>query len=140
MKAVNVLLALVVSAALALGVLEGGLRLLGMGPQPTINRFDADLGWVKTPGAEAHRKTREFDITFRINSLGLRDDEMSSPAKTAGAYRVLALGDSFVLGSQDIGTSLDNAFVRRRIHQTTYILDLQAGIGEVFVTNSRVNW
>ena len=49
-------------------------------------------------------------------------------------------GDSFVLGSGDVGTSLDNAFVRRRLHQTTYILDLQAGIGEVFVTNSRVNW
>jgi phage shock protein PspC (stress-responsive transcriptional regulator) len=49
-------------------------------------------------------------------------------------------GDSFVLGSQDVGTSLDNAYVRRRLHQPTYILDLEAGIGEVFVTNSRVNW
>ena len=49
-------------------------------------------------------------------------------------------GDSLVLGSQDVGTSLDNAYVRRRLHQATYILDLEAGIGEVFVTNSRVNW
>ena len=49
-------------------------------------------------------------------------------------------GDSLVLGSQDVGTSLDNAYVRHRLHQTTYILDLEAGIGEVFVTNSRVNW
>jgi phage shock protein PspC (stress-responsive transcriptional regulator) len=49
-------------------------------------------------------------------------------------------GDSIVLGSGDVGTSLDNDYVRRRLHQPTYILDLEAGIGEVFVTDSRVNW
>jgi hypothetical protein len=98
MKALNVLLALVVSLAVAAGVMEVGLRLLGMGPQPTINRFDADLGWVKTPGGTARKKTGEFDITFHINALGLRDDEMAGPAKPAGTYRVLMLGDSFVLG------------------------------------------
>ena len=98
MKAINVLLALVVSLAVAAGVLEVGLRLLGMGPQPTINRFDKELGWVKTPNSTAHRKTGEYDVTFTINSLGLRDDEMSSPKKPAGVYRVLVLGDSFVQG------------------------------------------
>ncbi|HEV8113968.1 MAG TPA: DUF5989 family protein [Planctomycetota bacterium] len=98
MKAINVLLALLVSLAVAAGVLEIGLRLLGMGPQPTINKFDKDLGWVKTPNSVAHRKTGEYDVTFKINSLGLRDDEMTSPAKPAGTFRVLALGDSFVQG------------------------------------------
>lgn len=98
MKALNVLLAIVMSFLVAAAVLEGGLRLLGMGPQPTINKFDPKLGWVKTPGTTAHRKTGEFDVTFQINSLGLRDDEMASPAKPAGVRRVLMLGDSFVLG------------------------------------------
>src|SRR6185295_8600772 len=98
MKAINVLLALLVSLLVAAGVLEVGLRLLGMGPQPTINKFDKDLGWVKTPNSVAHRKTGEYDVTFKINSLGLRDDEMTSPAKPAGTFRVLALGDSFVQG------------------------------------------
>jgi phage shock protein PspC (stress-responsive transcriptional regulator)/uncharacterized membrane protein YkgB len=43
-------------------------------------------------------------------------------------------GDSFVLGSsQDVGTSLDNVFMRHGLDQPTYILDLQAGIGEVYV-------
>jgi len=97
-KAINVLLAVLMSLAIAAGVLEVGLRFLGMGPQPTINRFDQDLGWVKTPNSQAHRKTGEYDVTFRINSLGLRDDEMASPAKPAGTYRVLVLGDSFVQG------------------------------------------
>jgi len=98
MKALNVLLAIVMSLLVAAAVLEGGLRLLGMGPQPTINKFDPKLGWVKTPGTTTHRKSSEFDITFAVNSLGLRDDEMASPAKPAGTYRVIALGDSFVLG------------------------------------------
>ncbi|HTI28771.1 MAG TPA: PspC domain-containing protein [Methylomirabilota bacterium] len=42
-------------------------------------------------------------------------------------------GDVIVLGSQDVGTSLDSRFVRRNLNQTTYILDLEAGIGEVYV-------
>lgn len=49
-------------------------------------------------------------------------------------------GDSYVLGSQDIGTSLDSRYVRHHLNQTTYVLDLEMGIGEVFVTDSRVNW
>src|SRR5262245_19902498 len=98
MKALNVLLAVAMSLLVAALVLEGGLRLLGMGPQPTINRFDRQLGWVKTPSTTTRRKSSEFDITFTVNSLGLRDDEMASPEKPAGTYRVLALGDSFVLG------------------------------------------
>jgi phage shock protein PspC (stress-responsive transcriptional regulator) len=48
-------------------------------------------------------------------------------------------GDSLVLNSQDYGTSLDNRFVRHHLNQTTYILDLEAGIGEVFVDSQRAN-
>lgn len=49
-------------------------------------------------------------------------------------------GDSYVLGSQNVGTSLDSRYVRHHLNQTTYVLDLEMGIGEVFVTDSRVNW
>ncbi len=42
-------------------------------------------------------------------------------------------GDVIVLGSQDVGTSLDSTFIRRHLNRTTYILDLEAGIGEVYV-------
>jgi hypothetical protein len=48
-------------------------------------------------------------------------------------------GDSYVLGSQDVGTSLDNTYVRRNPYRTTYVLDLEAGIGEVFVDNRAGN-
>lgn len=98
MRALNVFLSLVVSLAIAAAIGEIGLRLIGLGPQPTIHRFDPDLGWSKTPGATSERKTREFDVHTTINSLGLRDDEMKTPQKPAGVYRVLILGDSFVLG------------------------------------------
>ncbi len=98
MRAINVLLSILISLALALGVLELGLRLIGLGPQPSIQKFDADLGWSKTPGAKAERSTREFDVTYEVNELGLRDDPMTSPKKPEGTYRVLMLGDSFVLG------------------------------------------
>jgi phage shock protein PspC (stress-responsive transcriptional regulator) len=49
-------------------------------------------------------------------------------------------GDSFVLGSsQDVGTSLDNLFMRHGLDQPTFILDLQAGIGEVYVYSQEAN-
>jgi len=99
MRAVNVLLAVLISLVLALFVFEGGLRLFpAYRPQSTINRFDEKLGWSKRPGAKVRRRTSEFDITFEINELGLRQDPMSSKAKAPNTFRVMMLGDSFVLG------------------------------------------
>ncbi|MDP6762868.1 MAG: DUF5989 family protein [Planctomycetota bacterium] len=98
MRALNVLLSIAVSLLLCALTLEGGLRVIGMAPAKTINRFDPATGWSKRPGATARKSTREYDVTFRINDLGLRDDTMESPAKPAGAFRVLCLGDSFTLG------------------------------------------
>ena len=44
-------------------------------------------------------------------------------------------GDSVVFGSGDAGTSLDSTYVRHHQFGTIYILDVQAGIGEVLVDN-----
>ena len=99
MRAVNILLALLMSAVLAGLVLEGGLRLVGFAPAPSLHDFDAELGWTKRPGAVGTKKTNEFRATYEINALGLRDDPASSPTKPAGVFRVLCLGDSFVLGT-----------------------------------------
>lgn len=49
-------------------------------------------------------------------------------------------GDSVVLGSQDVGTSLDSSYVRHHFSPISYVLDLEMGIGQVFVTDSRINW
>lgn len=97
MKALNVLLAILVSLAVGLLVFEGGLRLMGKGPEVTHLDFHPTLGWAKKPNFEVNRSGREFDITIRTNQFGLVDDEMESRRKP-GAYRVLTLGDSFTQG------------------------------------------
>ncbi|MBU0753602.1 MAG: SGNH/GDSL hydrolase family protein, partial [Planctomycetes bacterium] len=80
-------------------VLEGGLRLMGKGPKTTINEFHPKMGWVKTPNTTARHHTSEFDITYKINALGLRDDaNLSKDKPIAGEKRILCLGDSFTLG------------------------------------------
>ena len=99
MKALNVLLAFLVSIALGLAILEGGLRLLGRGPDPTpLVEFDPQTGWSKRADFKVTRSSPEYRATIETNALGLRDDPMASPAKPAGIYRVLAIGDSFTQG------------------------------------------
>lgn len=99
MKAVNILLALLVSGGIAILIFELGLRLLGFGA-PAINTVpDAALGWAKEPNAKIVRSTNEYDVTIETDALGLRDDfEKADPSKPEGTTRVLCLGDSFVLG------------------------------------------
>ncbi len=99
MRAVNVLLAFLVSVLIGLGILELGLRLIpGFAAPPTLNQFDPDTGWAKVPEKSITRRVGRERIHFDINEHGLRDDAGVGPGKTPGAFRVLALGDSFVLG------------------------------------------
>lgn len=60
-------------------------------------RKDPILNHSLTPNTTCRFKTSEWDITYRINSLGLRDQEYSQQ-KPLGAYRILVLGDSFAEG------------------------------------------
>jgi SGNH hydrolase-like domain, acetyltransferase AlgX len=62
-----------------------------------ISRYDAVLGWDKTPGASQTVRRSEFEVTFQFNSKGLRGPERDY-AKPAGTRRVLILGDSFAEG------------------------------------------
>jgi len=98
MRALNVLLAVLVSLLLAAAVLEGGLRLLGLGPRTSILHYDSKLGWSKVPGLATTRRLAEGTVDIAINELGLHDDPMSNPAKPANTFRVLMLGDSFTQG------------------------------------------
>ena len=57
MRAVNVLLAVLVSVAIGLAVLELGLRFIpGFAPPPVLNRFDPVTGWSKVPGKSIVRR------------------------------------------------------------------------------------
>jgi len=98
MKALNLLLSILVSLLLGALVLEGGLRLIGLGPPRTLNAFDPVQGWRNKPGATIVRRSVEgFDVRYAFNRFGMRDDEVE-PAKAPGTTRVVALGDSFTLG------------------------------------------
>ncbi len=99
MKFVNITLSLLVSLVIGLGVFEGGLRLLGLGPPVTLTEFDPQLGWSKKTGVTLERGNAEgFDLQFRFNAEGLRDDPEVVSSAVSESYKVLALGDSFTLG------------------------------------------
>ncbi|MEO0660437.1 MAG: hypothetical protein AAFZ87_02765, partial [Planctomycetota bacterium] len=102
MKLVNVLMALLVSAALFFGLFEGGLRLLGFGPPEVNTEFDATLGWRGIPNSTIENSTPEFDVEIELDDLGLRDDFRGEEALEVALHpertRVLFLGDSFVGG------------------------------------------
>lgn len=98
MRGVNVLLSVLVSLVIGVLVLEGGLRLLGLGPPKNLNVFDPATGWSKKADGRQHKRTGEFDIVLETNGFGLRDDPMESREKAPGTLRAVALGDSFTLG------------------------------------------
>ncbi len=99
MRALNVLLAVLISLALGIAVFELGLRLVpAFSPPQTMNHFDPAAGWSKEPGRAIERSIPGAEIRFVINEAGLRDDPGVGPAKEPGTYRVMMLGDSFVLG------------------------------------------
>ncbi|HEX6882016.1 MAG TPA: DUF5989 family protein [Planctomycetota bacterium] len=99
MRALNVLLAVLVSLAIGLAVLEGGLRLMpAFAPPPKLVQHDPLLGWSKIPEASIVRRVAGHRIHVETNEHGLRDDPGVGPGKAPGTFRVLMLGDSFVQG------------------------------------------
>jgi lysophospholipase L1-like esterase len=115
MNRLNQILACLVSLVMLLLVVEGGLRLLGFSPRPTMNVFDAKLGWTKQPNAEIRRSTSEFDVTLATNSRGLRELESVGYEKPSGVERILLVGDSFTLGYTVDRPDTISALLERRL-------------------------
>jgi len=97
-----------VGVAVALVVAEGALRIFKgrhpiatarYGKIPDVTRRGTYLPWELAPGAFDRQVDPygEFDCEFRINSLGLRDDEIAL-TKSPGTKRILMLGDSMTVG------------------------------------------
>ena len=98
---------------LAFGVLAGLiavellLRLLGprlpvvhsLTSIATFQTYHPIYGFFHRPGASGWIETPELTTYVSFNSHGLREREME-PAKPAGGFRVLVVGDSFVEGAQ----------------------------------------
>ena len=86
----------IASLFLAFALSEITLRLLqDKRIEPTACRQrDPILDHSLVPNSTCRFKTREWDITYKINSIGLRAGEVS--AKNDDEIRILFLGDSFV--------------------------------------------
>jgi lysophospholipase L1-like esterase len=99
---------IIFSFLLTFGFLEIGVRILNrhLGHYP---QKDPILHHSLVPNAKLHRVNNEFDVIYKINSLGLRDEEFSvkKPPKT---FRILMVGDSYTFG---IGNNLEDTFVKR---------------------------
>lgn len=140
MKLLNQILACLVTVLMLLLVVEGGLRLIGFGPRPTMNRFDPALGWTKTPGESIRRRTGEFDVTLETNSRGLRESESVGYAKPAGTKRVLLLGDSFTLGYTVEGPDTISGLLGARLAAEGREVEVLNGGTEGYSTDQEVLW
>ncbi|MCC7371940.1 MAG: SGNH/GDSL hydrolase family protein [Chloroflexi bacterium] len=65
----------------------------------TFQTYHPIYGFFHRPGASGWIETPEFVSHVAINAWGLREREIA-PARPAGTFRVLVLGDSFVEGAQ----------------------------------------
>lgn len=140
MRAINVLLALLMSLLLGVLALEGGLRALGKGPPEPLLEHDEFTGWRKRTKITVERSGPEFDVRIATNEQALVDDPMPDPRKPAGAFRVLVLGDSF---TQGFTVGRDDLYVdlleRRWIAQGRAIDIVNAGT-EGWSTDQEVAW
>ena len=73
-----------------------------------VGRFDAELGWANNPSTTASSSRTGYEIEYRINAQGLRDDE-TSYEKPEGTYRIVLLGDSRTFG---YGVPIEKHFSR----------------------------
>lgn len=77
----------------ALGLKKPAEFIVETGP---IYQYNPLLGWNLTPHAESRVKNSEYDVIYRINAQGFRDDHDYSLAKQD--KRIVFLGDSFAFG------------------------------------------
>ena len=75
-----------------------------------LNIFQPDLlvGYIYQPNAKASESGREYEVSYKTNSLGLRDSEYDLNA--TGVFRVLLLGDSF---SESHGLRLEKSLPKQ---------------------------
>lgn len=99
---------ILVSTLLILGLLEVGVRYLksNLGRYP---KKDPVLHHALVPNAVLERIKDEFAVTYRINSLGLRNEEFEVK-KPKDTFRILMLGDSYTFG---IGVELEETFAKQ---------------------------
>jgi hypothetical protein len=94
------ILAMFMVAFFGVLLVEGGARLF-LSSEATVPReigqFDEVLGWSLKPLSFGVSSRTGYEIEYRINSRGLRDDE-TNYAKPEGTFRIVLIGDSRTFG------------------------------------------
>ena len=135
------LLPLGIGASFVTAPLEGGIgdhRHVPVTVAEVQDEYRSLGGRVILDLTDLHASSRDVQIAASV-AVGLLVVILPEGASAELRTRVGA-GTSYILGSGDSGTSLEGRWVRRILNQTTFVLDLEVGIGEVFVTDSRINW
>jgi len=105
----------VLGLALALLLLEGGVRLMGIAPPaealPPLWEPHPYLGWFHIPnsGGLWYSEYGEYQADVHINARGLRDREIGYD-NPHNAYRILVLGDSYAEG---LHVALEETFAKQ---------------------------
>lgn len=99
---------MLIAIIVAIIIVEIGFRVFekktyGLSPCQSL---DENFHHVMVPGSICRFKTDEWDISYRINSFGLRGEERGI-RKPANTYRILLLGDSF---AQGFGVDFEKSF------------------------------
>ncbi|MCB8990968.1 MAG: SGNH/GDSL hydrolase family protein [Ardenticatenaceae bacterium] len=95
---INILIALI-TTLLAIGLIEGGTRLIGISPQPERFQLSTLLGWEWTPEYDQLEDYKGTQFQMTVNQQGLRaptTDHNYAIPKPPNTFRVIALGDSIV--------------------------------------------
>ncbi|MEK7169282.1 MAG: SGNH/GDSL hydrolase family protein [Patescibacteria group bacterium] len=105
--------------AVGLAVSEIGLRMwdhLEQSREQAVNFYDcadklyahdSTIGWRLVPNESCRQKTVEYDVEYKTNGKGFRDDEEHSYAKDPAKKRIVILGDSHTFGQ---GIAIENTF------------------------------
>lgn len=85
--------------------------IIGQIIQPSTLSYESNTikkieGLIFEPNTKAHYKTVEFDYNALINSIGLRNKDVSI-SKSEGTYRILCFGDSWTFGW---GVDIENSY------------------------------
>ena len=87
-------------------------------------RMDDILNHTLIPQKTCQFKTSEWNISYKINSLGLRDKERSLE-KPANTFRILMLGDSFTEGWGINQDKTFGAILEKRLNETSKSLNFE---------------
>lgn len=100
-----------------------------------MNIFKADpvIGFTYIPHARSYEKGREYNASYEINDLGLRDRERE--AKKDGVFRVLLVGDSF---SVSHGLSIEDSLAMQMERALQEIADADGEPVKFEVINAAV--